>query len=599
MVSYLAALWPTDQDVDPRAQAELDQLVGGQTGWRWVCRDSHVRVAVAAPGRPPVRRTPWGVVLGEVWAQAPLGRQAQLEAAQELDPESRARRLCHDVFGRYVALMGGRCEVAAFRDPSGGLDVIAWPWAGGVLVSDDLPAWLDPLAPPDLSLDLDRLALMAANSSAFGGALGLRGVTTVAAGELVQWRAKRQDRRQLWSPGGIVRLALGRVRPRAERLRELVEGCVAAYAGADGAILAELSGGLDSAIVGQALARTGRVAAWLNYHVVDPQGDERPYARAVATHLGVSLTEVAHPDTALTLDQLRGLSGGARPGLNGLDVQHDQDLAARARALGASRLITGQGGDTVFFQMATPLILADHLQARGLAALASPVALNLARWTRRSVWSVWRAALAVQLGRRPPPAVPAPAWLTPQARAAAAQGLVHPWLADLGCVPPAKRRQIQGLVHGQLFWAPSARGAAADLLHPLLSQPVMEYGLALGADVLTGGGVRDRAFARHAFADRLPEVTVTRRGKGHLSAYYSRLVAASLPQLRPWLLEGRLVALGIVDPEALAGAMTPEALCWHGRCGELMDLACLEAWVEAWTERCDQRSSFKMAQPGA
>lgn len=589
MVSYLAALWPTDQAVDPQAQAELDQLVGRQTGWRWGCRDSHVCVAIAAPGRPSVRRTPWGVVLGEVWAQAPLGGPAPLEAAQAPDAEQQGRRLCHDVFGRYVALMGGRSEVAAFRDPSGGLDVIAWPWAGGVLVSDDLPAWLDPLTPSDLSLDLDRLALMAANSSAFGGALALRGVTAVTAGELVRWRSGPPSRRQLWSPGGVVRLALGRVRPRAERLRQLVEGCVAAYAGADGSILAELSGGLDSAIVGQALARTGKVAAWLNYHVVDPQGDERPYARVVASHLGVPLTEVAHPDTALKLDQLRGLSGGARPGLNGLDVQHDQDLAARAQALGARRLITGQGGDTVFFQMATPLILADHLQARGLAALASPVALNLARWTRRSVWSVWGTALALQLGRRPPSPVPAPGWLTPQARAAAAQGLVHPWLADLAGVPPAKRRQIQGLVHGQLFWAPSARGAAADLLHPLLSQPVMEYGLALGADVLTGGGVRDRAFARRAFADRLPEATVKRRSKGHLSAYYSRLVAASLPDLRPWLLDGRLVALGIVDRDRLDAAMTPEALCWHGRCGELMDLACLEAWVEAWTARLQAR----------
>ena len=55
--------------------------------------------------------------------------------------------------------------------------------------------------------------------------------------------------------------------------------------------------------------------------------------------------------------------------------------------------MTGKGGDALFFQMPTPLVLTDLWQARGLAAIGHPLGAQVARWLRRSVWSVWREAL--------------------------------------------------------------------------------------------------------------------------------------------------------------------------------------------------------------
>lgn len=548
----------------------------------------------------PIWPVAGGVVVGDLFAQQPLGHTlAGLVRAPDEGATGFCRRLVRETFGRYVAALVEPDGTAVFRDPSGGLEAMAWQVGAASFVASDLPLELQPLLPAGMGLDWDRLTAWTASSTAFAGDLALTGVAAVAPGQLLTHGPTGQPRQTLWSPGRVARLAKGRARPDAAQLSPIVDASVAALARRSGPVVAELSGGLDSAIVAQALlrARGASVAAWLNYHVRDPQGDERPYARAVADHLGLTLTEVAHPDTALTLDQLTALSWGARPGLNGLDVQHDQDLAHRAAALGAEALITGQGGDTVFFQMATPLILADHLGRVGAAALVSPVAPNLARWMRVSVWSIWRAALGAVVGMAPPSPVPAPAWLTPAARKAAARQAVHPWLEDLQGLGPAKRRQIAGLVHGQLFSAGSARGRQTALIHPLLSQPVVEWALACPADVLTGGARRDRALARSAFAERLPAMVVERRSKGHLSAYYSRLVAASLPMLRPLLLEGRLVAEGLVDRTALEAALTEEVLVWWGRCGELMDLACLEAWVQAWERRLAMRDAESLNRP--
>lgn len=63
------------------------------------------------------------------------------------------------------------------------------------------------------------------------------------------------------------------------------------------------------------------------------------------------------------------------------------------------------------------------------------------------------------------------------------------------------------------------------------------------------------------------------------------MVATSLPMLRAWLLDDRLLAFGLVDRERLNAALSEDELMWHGRCGEIMNLCWLEDWVGAWEAR--------------
>ena len=100
--------------------------------------------------------------------------------------------------------------------------------------------------------------------------------------------------------------------------------------------------------------------------------------------------------------------------------------------------------------------------------------------------------------------------------------------------------------------------------HPLCSQPVVEACLALPTALLTAGG-RDRGLARKAFRERLPDTIVNRRSKGEMTRIYGRLIVDNLDILRPWLIDGRLAALGLIDRATAETELTPEALIWRGQ----------------------------------
>lgn len=131
---------------------------------------------------------------------------------------------------------------------------------------------------------------------------------------------------------------------------------------------------------------------------------------------------------------------------------------------------------------------------------------------------------------------------------------------------------------------PSALTPFVDVRNPLCAQPVVEACLSLPTPILTLGG-RDRGLARHAFRDRLPIENIERRSKGDMTRLYGRLVHDSLDFLRPWLLEGRLAGLGLLDLEAADVALARETLLWRGGYSAVMVLAAFEGWVRHWEAR--------------
>ncbi|MEO8114097.1 MAG: asparagine synthase-related protein, partial [Phenylobacterium sp.] len=166
----------------------------------------------------------------------------------------------------------------------------------------------------------------------------------------------------------------------------------------------------------------------------------------------------------------------------------------------------------------------------------------------------------------------------------------HPWLRDLDDTPPGKQVQIRALLGTHEFWGRSRRSRAAQVVQPLLAQPIVE--LCLGAptwNLLEGG--RDRALARRAFAEDLPPEVAQRRSKGMLNTLYARRTAASLPFLRAHLLEGVLADAGVLDREAVDAALTPEQLIWRDDGARLSRAAMMESWVRYWQGRIPDLAS--------
>nr|WP_295238189.1 asparagine synthase C-terminal domain-containing protein [uncultured Brevundimonas sp.] len=488
-----------------------------------------------------------------------------------------ATDLIDRVWGRYVALRlreDGRLA-AVLRDPSGALDALLLHTADHWIVTSDLPDWLLAAVRPALQIDNVQVAGVLQDPTRAWDVSLLNGVDSVTPGACLNLE-DRPVAHQVWRPSAFVDTASGLTLDAAgEWLREVVDEAVSKLSERAGVLAAELSGGLDSGIVATSLARLDCPnRAWLHSYGSAPESDERAFALPLAERLGATLDLLKRPDAALSQQDLEGLSPAFRPGFNAMDPVNDRIAAGRLNALEIDTVLTGKGGDAVFFQAFGEEVFADLWKRQGVRALFSSTLPAVARWEGRSIFSV-------VAGRKARPSDPQAGFLLTNAAALPS----HRWLDTAQTVGPAKRLQIVGMLDGAGFSARSLQTQVADIRHPLLSQPVMEACLAIPADQLTLG--RDRGLARLAFAERLTPQIVKRRSKGDLTAYYGRLIARSLDVLRPWLLDGELAARGLIDRSRADRALSAEQLIWRGGYRDIMVAAAMESWLRTWRSRLE------------
>ena len=543
-----------------------------------------VRRARELATRPIIRDL--GMVVGDLFPRhdsvAPLQMGADAAAF-----ERQCRRLSADHWGRYVAVRWPteNTVAAVFRDPSGGLDCLSWAAAGVTVVSSNLPPDLPATLRPKLSLDWDAIGGLVFDPNRAADALALTGARALWPGE-IWYDDPTLAPIQVWTPKVFTAPTS---RPDDELQRELVgrvDACVSAWLPAASGALIEVSGGLDSAIVATSAAKLETLGprVWLNYRASNPRGDERRFARAVSAVGGFELTETAMPLAPLDLDAWRTLSSSVRPPLSALALHRDQDLAARCAADELSRVVTGEGGDLVFFQAPTALVLADLVQSGATPLAVLRATHQVARWSGHSAWRCLFRALGA--GRRQAFASqergPWPA-LTERAVQCATSS-PHPWLEAIDHLPPAKRLQIEALAACQSLNGDSHVARSAVVVHPLLSQPVVELCLQIPTFQLTRCR-RDRAFAREAFSARLPPEVTHRRAKGEVSSHSGRVLASSLDVLRPLLMDGELARHGLLDRAQLETLLTPESLIVGGNFYALASTALVETWVSGWVSR--------------
>lgn len=513
------------------------------------------------------------------------------EAAGRLEPgaaggEALARELSRTRWGRYVAVLPEGEDTVVYRDPSGHLAAHIWTLVGGVrVVASDATRLPAGLSPPRLGLRWDRIAVFLATAGGSTTHLLLDGSTAIGPGDAA--RLSGQDTittQAIWRPARFGHDALGDAEDAAEELVRRVDDCTAALATGHGRLVVELSGGLDSAIVAASLGaagEAGRVACWLNFAGDRVEGDERRYAADVVGRLDAPLTSVDLPLDPLTVEDFAELGARLWPAVSGADAGRDRCVVRVLADCGATGLMSGQGGDAVFFQMPTALVFADAWRRDGLSALRSPLLGNVSRRTRTSAWAVVSDALRGR-ARTPTGQDEAGALVTCEVREAA-RVVEHAWVgdADAKALPPGKALQVLAIANCHVYHGESRRGEAAAPLYPLLAQPVIELALRIGVPELAGASF-DRPYARRAFRDRLPPSVIGRRAKGRLSVYFAHLVAASADNLRPYLLDGCLADAGLLDRRAVARILDPDQLIRAGRPAEVLRIAATEAWVRYW-----------------
>ncbi len=550
---------------EPDAQLEACLAILARQGWTSRLQGFGVRIFTGPRFAWPVVQVHRAHALIGEWRGE--GAHPSAIAGRSPDGPTLGADLIREGWGAYLMVWRGEGgELNLMRDPSGAIDAFWWKHGRATLVTDRPPRALNAVLPQDLSIDWALLGALLRTPSLLTDAPPLSGLRAVGAGCWTRL-GRPAEERELWRPSDLVRRGSD---DRPEALVSVVDHTIDRLMHSRERVVCELSGGLDSAIVAGTLKATGHTdrAVFLNYFGDDAEGDERAYAQAAADWNGVDLMSVRKPVEPLSAEDFKPLGQSLRPGLHGVDPAYDRDAAHRLIEAGAQGLLTGQGGDSVFFQAPDPSVVADRFRRQGLRALNPAYLAAVGRWTRRSAWTVGR--LALTSGPAAPP------------------GRRHRWLEDLGDLPPAKRGQVERFVNSQLFWTDCQRARAAPLLHPFLSQPVVEHCLGVPSDRLTLGA-RDRGLARLAFEARLPASIAHRRNKGDLSRFYGRVLQDSAGALADLLVEGRLVAHGVLDREELLADLDPSRLLWREGANPLLIAAVLETWAVHWEGRIANR----------
>lgn len=486
--------------------------------------------------------------------------------------EQAAQILTRTAWGRYVAFFETPVDLGVMIDPSG---------AGiGYEISDDTVSLvcdrIDPalLRSMGFACDVDLNALhgcLTDPTTAIQATL-LRGVQRLVPGRLYSL-LRREPPVTIWSPAMIAE----RRGDADDRLRSSLDQTLSSLRCSRP--LVQLSGGLDSSIILSSLAAIAPMTRAVTATWSAGDVEETPHARSVATHAGVPLIEKrsdAFPDYRFFFDAPQI----AHPYLHGLDDLFAHSVDEACVETGADGVVTGQGGDALFFHSASSVVAVDRRRSLGSRAAWR----SLADDALRSRTSIWHHLVPAEIDRFKPAPLPShtmvPPWVVRDSQSWVPND-PHPWTTDAVGLPPGKRLHIMMLATAQLFHSERPAPSQIRLHHPLLSQPLMETALSIPVWMLASGHL-NRGLARRAFAARIPTDVAGRGSKGEATVLYGRAAVANLPFLREHLLGGALCNSGIVDAPCLERMLARDHLFYSPHNHSLILLASCEAWLRAW-----------------
>lgn len=519
-----------------------------------------------------------GLVVGRLFAGA-----SPCEPIRALDPSasrhaawSRGRSLLEGKWGKFVAFTRDEKAIATLRDPSG--TVPAYFAAMGALeicFSDLELAFGAGYEPP--GLDEEFLRQWLTYPFLRTARTGLPGCEELLPGCVRISSGPARSVECVWSPwrAASAEREIRDLDTAARRLRDIALATIPAQLDGIERPLLKLSGGLDSSIVAACLRQGGVDFRAATFATRTPAGDERDYARRVASHLGMELIEQEEDELPLDLSPQHGRT--LRPSLSPVLQPLDRAFSRAAKESRSRDLVTGAGGDNIFCYLTTAAPALDAFEQLPLGEALATLQ-DVATLGECTIWKAARYTIRKRLRRRS-----RPLWarderfLAPSALAAAPDP--HPWLLPPESPSAGKLEHVEALVRIQHFLHPlHASGEAMH--HPLINQPLIEACLAIPTWLWVRGG-RNRAVARQAFADLLPPIIVRRRTKGSLAGMCSQAFAENAAALSDLLVGGELSERGLIDEGGVRAYLQP------GRPSNddyfrIFDLASLELWLRGW-----------------
>jgi asparagine synthase (glutamine-hydrolysing) len=352
-------------------------------------------------------------------------------------------------------------------------------------------------------------------------------------------------------------------------------------------VLLRLSGGLDSSIVLGCLrdAPSRPRITCLNEHSEGPDSDERHYAREASRAACCELIEQRR-DPATPLDGMLCAARSTIPLAYVGCYERSRSERALARQCGATAILTGSGGDQVFFQNPAPLTVADFIHRRGWRADLLRVAYDAAQMEGWSVWRMLKEAWTQGVRLRE---------YNPLLESLPYRTLVSDEVLELvrnGSSSVVPRESTRDVPPGKLWHAymlsilpeyydPFGREGDPEAIAPLHSQPLIETALRIPTYVLLSDGW-DRALARRAFAAELPPMIARRRSKGGIAEHKYDVLRNNLRFVRELLLDGLLMREGLLNRANVEEALSDRPSGVMKGMAEICGILDTEVWLRLW-----------------
>lgn len=600
MYRYLALVWTKGDSSADGPVVTFRRQLHAKPCWA-VVWDTADALVVHAGARVPQNAaytlpSHGGVVLGRLFNSG--------ETAHELttDPdltgregsrvvESRGRHLVERYWGSYVAFLRSvtHGHLLILRDPSGGLPCFVTSVGPVTLVFSHIQD-VAALALRQFTVNWRYITAFFRDNHLQIAETALEGVQQVLPGQMLVIDGTDVGREFVWEPNQFAKCPdLKDVQSATDAVKSATQACVNAWASTSRNLLHQLSGGLDSAIALSCLASAPRRPRIVSSHQFAPgvrEGDERRFARVAAEQFDCFLIETEIAPETTKLDRLLGAPLTANPALSAFSFLHDYTLSLIAE-YSIDTFTSGHGGDQIFYQFAMHVVVADYLRQNGLHPRFLSIALDTARLTRKSIWSVLRASLAHGALNHPFDAyaevIAKSTFLSVDAMMSVNDAYqMHPWIQNASGLPPGKMMHVCGVVDLQSANAPSLFNEVLNAPLLFASQPIVETCLRVPTYVLTNGGI-DRSLVRRAFSRELPREIVGRQTKGDTTRYFVDVARANLPFIRELLLDGRMVQERLLDRTRLERLLKSDYLLLPSDVSPLLNCVVVEAWLRRWS----------------
>lgn len=531
-----------------------------------------------SPETPTLSVPCGGMVIGHLFARDGTPIDASTHFPNFSSPAEVRKHLMENCWGEYLLFQPASEDTEGttiMREPSGGISCIySIQMGAGFIASDISLATSINIYAKQVDWDVITHCLLYPHQAI--GRTGLAEVRELLPGYSLRVRGFDVTTEQEWSPWDFVASEIRHRDPHeaAVDIRKTVATVVSTWAETDESILMETSGGLDSSIVAACLQGTRARVACCTLVTPVPGADERQYASLVANHLGVDLCSEELPFDAARFDFVPP-TYLMKPGITHLQFAANMVIETVGDRYGVASYFSGGGGDAVFGFLKTAAPAADAFRECGFAGGVTAIR-NLAELHQCTFWKAGKLTLRKLLRTPRVAREPDSSFLSlPRIGHTPAH---HPWLSTSTDSLPGDRERIGDLAGTQAFRDGLPRGARRRLRMPLLSQPVVEACLKVPSWMCIADG-SNRAIARRAFADLLPQKILDRRSKGTFVSYSGAVYQRNKGRMREYLLSGHLQERGLLDTDTLNHFFDRNHSPRDRSFMRIFDLCVVENWV--------------------